>query len=102
MHQFLKVGLQGLWQMQGASACMGRAAQTREIFHEPENLVSPAPGVQEGEEQLQVGLAEGGVQAHQLRQRQQRGRAQVGVGVAQGPARCTKHSARHANTHEPP
>ena len=49
-------------------------------------LAAGAPGVQQGEQQLQVGLAEGGVQAHELGQRQQRRRAQRGVRVAQRPA----------------
>ena len=60
---------------------------------------SASPVVEQGEDELQVGVAEGGVQAHQLAQRQQRGRAQSGAGVPQAPAqaqRITGHVRMHA------
>ena len=51
------------------------------------------PVLQQGEDELQVRVTEGGVQAHQLAQRQQRRRAQCGAGVAQAPVQTVSPSA---------
>ena len=53
-----------------------------------------SPVVEQGENELQVCVAEASVQAHQLAQRQQRRRAQHGAGVAQAPARAKRITSR--------
>lgn len=53
------------------------------------------PVLQQGEDELQVLVAEAGVQAHELSQRQQRRRAQRSVRRAQIPA--PQHSPCHAH-----
>ena len=51
------------------------------------------PVLEQSEDELQVRVAEGGVQAHQLAQRQQRRRAQRGADIAQAPAQAISPSS---------
>ncbi len=50
------------------------------------NAQGTAPVLEQGEDELQVVVAEGGVQAHELGQRQQRRCAQRCIGRSQIPA----------------